>query len=195
LCVCTGIGDSDPKAGRVAFTDVTAKVCPALQTGNDKGRSLSALRVAAFQNSNGWYNSITAGDFDNDDMDYVAGNLGLNSWYRASLHESVTVRYSDFNKNRALDAFLFRYNEGKEYPTLSRTTLLEQIPSLKKKYSISTGSVAPYADMFTAAERKDAKELQAFEIPLRAKRSGRKIFASSASCDGAGFAPVWHAGL
>ncbi|HZF64967.1 MAG TPA: VCBS repeat-containing protein, partial [Chitinophagaceae bacterium] len=73
---------------------------------NEKGRQLVALPSAALQNSNGWYNSITAGDFDNDgDMDYVAGNLGLNSRFKASMTEPITVRYNDFNKDGALDAF------------------------------------------------------------------------------------------
>lgn len=62
---------------------------------NNRGRSLAPLDVPAFAKTAGWYNSITAGDFDNDgDVDYAVGNLGLNSWYKATEAEPVTVRYS-----------------------------------------------------------------------------------------------------
>ena len=36
-------------------------------------------------NKSGWWNSIVAGDFRNTGrMDYIVGNLGLNSLYQAS---------------------------------------------------------------------------------------------------------------
>lgn len=36
----------------------------------------------------GWWNSLVAGYFDNDgDIDYIAGNLGLNSNYKGLKRE------------------------------------------------------------------------------------------------------------
>ena len=52
---------------------------------NNKGILSDVSSGTGIQNQVGWWNSITGGDFDNDgDMDYVIGNLGLNSFYKAS---------------------------------------------------------------------------------------------------------------
>ncbi len=133
---------------------------------NSSGKNFERMKIPAFLNSEGWYNSIASGDFDNDgDMDYVAGNLGLNSRYRATALQPVTVRYNDFDNNGSLDAFIFGYNAGKEYPLQTRTVVTEQIPSLKKRmlFFHKYGEMG-YQDMFTDQERKNANTLQAFQM-------------------------------
>ena len=131
---------------------------------NNMGRNFIPVSVEAFHHTNGWYNSIAAGDFDNDgDMDYIAGNLGLNSKYKATKAEPVSVRYNDYNKDGAIDVFLFSYNNGKEYPYQTRTVFTEQITTLKKKifYYQDFGSMG-YTDIFSEEQRKDDKELKAY---------------------------------
>ena len=50
---------------------------------NDKGIFKNVLLNQALANQIGWWNTIAAGDFDNDgDIDYIVGNLGQNSFYR-----------------------------------------------------------------------------------------------------------------
>lgn len=45
----------------------------------------------------GWWNSLVSGDFDNDgDVDYIAGNLGLNSNYKVTPEAPMNI----FAKNR-----------------------------------------------------------------------------------------------
>jgi enediyne biosynthesis protein E4 len=96
---------------------------------NEKGKSFTPLTLA---NSAGWWNSISGGDFDNDgDIDYVAGNLGLNSIYKASVDEPVTVYAKDFDNNGSVDPILCRYIQGKEYPAHPREALTGQIPPLR----------------------------------------------------------------
>nr|MCU0354327.1 VCBS repeat-containing protein [Cytophagales bacterium] len=59
---------------------------------NEGGKTFTHSRIHAFTHSVGWWNSLAAGDFDNDgDTDYVAGNLGRNSLYQASEKEPVCV--------------------------------------------------------------------------------------------------------
>ncbi|MEO6220565.1 MAG: VCBS repeat-containing protein, partial [Ginsengibacter sp.] len=133
---------------------------------NIKGKSFTKVTINGFAKTQGWYNSLAAGDFDNDgDIDYVAGNLGLNSKYKASVEEPVIVRYNDFNKDKALDAFLFAYNNKVEYFTQPKNVITDQIASLKNKiyYYYQYGKIG-YKDIFSAEERKDAKELQAFQM-------------------------------
>jgi enediyne biosynthesis protein E4 len=107
---------------------------------NDKGKSFTSIKLP---DTSGWWNSINGGDFDNDgDIDYVAGNLGLNSVYRASVKEPVCVYAKDFDDNGSVDAILCRYIQGKEYPVHPRETLTGQIAKLRgvaERYSTYGG--------------------------------------------------------
>ena len=85
-------------------------------------------------NTEGWWKGLTAGDFDNDgDMDYLAGNFGLNSHYRATAQEPINVIFKDFDNNGALEAITSYYEDGINYPTASMDVLTNQLPSLKRK--------------------------------------------------------------
>lgn len=90
---------------------------------------------AGLANTSGWWNSIASGDFDNDgDMDYVAGNLGLNSKYKASEAEPVSVYVKDFDNNGSIDPIMFYYNQGKKYPVHSRNMLLSQVIYMRNRF-------------------------------------------------------------
>ena len=54
------------------------------------GRMLTEITdQCGLKDSEGWWNTIIAEDFDKDgDMDYVAGNLGLNSQIKASVERT-----------------------------------------------------------------------------------------------------------
>jgi hypothetical protein len=107
---------------------------------NEGGKSFSKLSIPE---SSGWWNSIAGGDFDNDgDTDYIAGNLGLNSIYKASVNEPVTICAKDFDSNGSVDPIICRYVQGKEYPAPPRDALTGQIASLKAvidRYSLYGG--------------------------------------------------------
>ena len=52
---------------------------------NDAGIFEDKTNDYGLANTNGWWNTIAAHDFDKDgDIDFVAGNLGLNSKLRAT---------------------------------------------------------------------------------------------------------------
>lgn len=87
------------------------------------------------EKTNGWWNTITAYDFDKDgDMDFVVGNLGLNSRLKASVQEPVSLFIGDIDNNGGLDHILTYYNQGKRHPFISRDQLVKQVPSLKTKF-------------------------------------------------------------
>ncbi|GAB3539275.1 VCBS repeat-containing protein [Spirosoma fluminis] len=100
---------------------------------NQKGRQLSQLTMPSLASTVGFWNSLTAGDFDNDgDMDYIAGNLGRNNRFQASPERPVSVYAADYDKNGTLDPILSFYNSNTEYPVHPRDVLTDQIPSFKK---------------------------------------------------------------
>ncbi|HZB12787.1 MAG TPA: VCBS repeat-containing protein, partial [Chryseolinea sp.] len=96
---------------------------------NEGGKSFTPLKLPE---TTGWWNSIAGGDFDNDeDIDYVVGNLGLNSIYKASVNEPVCIYAKDFDDNGSMDPILCRYVQGQEYPVHPRETLTGQIVKLR----------------------------------------------------------------
>ncbi|WP_144035971.1 VCBS repeat-containing protein [Spirosoma fluviale] len=101
---------------------------------NQQGRAFSPVNTPELAKAVGFWNSLSAGDFDNDgDMDYIAGNNGLNSRLRASVEQPISVYAADYDKNGTLDPILSFFNGGVEYPVHPRDVLTDQIPSFKKK--------------------------------------------------------------
>lgn len=87
------------------------------------------------QHSAGWWNSITGGDFDNDgDMDYVFGNLGLNTRFRASASAPLQLFATDIDNNTSTDLIMTFDENGKSYPVKQLKTLASRINGLAKKY-------------------------------------------------------------
>lgn len=118
-------------------------------------------------NQTGWWNSIAAGDFDNDgDIDYVAGNLGKNAFLRASEKWPVKVFAKDFDSNSNIDAVVTmymkdQYGRKKEYPMLGRDEIMSQMPVLKKKFlTYKEFAVADIYQVFSSDQLKDALVLQ-----------------------------------
>ena len=82
----------------------------------------------------GWWNCIKAADFDNDgDMDFIAGNQGLNSFIKPKKNYPLYVYNKDFDKNGTLDPLLGQYfeSEGKEklFPVHTRDDIRKQFPT------------------------------------------------------------------
>jgi enediyne biosynthesis protein E4 len=105
------------------------------------GTELSELtNNTGLTNMNGMWRSLIASDIDNDgDMDFVAGNLGLNNKYHVTPAEPMKLFAKDMDDNGSIDPFLFYYlkNESgtKElYPSNGRGLLAEQVPSIKKSF-------------------------------------------------------------
>ncbi len=100
----------------------------------------SKINIPSLEKTSGWWFSIEQGDFDNDgDIDFIAGNLGLNYKYKTSEESPFDVYYKDFDGNGNDDIVLGYYNYGKHYPLRGFSCSAQQIPSLKsniKAYDI-----------------------------------------------------------
>lgn len=102
---------------------------------NDGGKLSRVSTAAGTAKHNGWYNSIQSADLDNDgDLDFVLGNHGLNSRFRASAEAPIRLYVNDFDRNGSAEHIYTREIGGKTLPYTLKHELSMQIPSIKKKY-------------------------------------------------------------
>jgi hypothetical protein len=93
------------------------------------------MSAEGLEDSEGWWNSISGGDFDNDgDIDYVAGNLGLNTKYSASKEQPLRIYASDYDNNGRLDPVLCYYINGENHIAHTRDEIIKQISAMRARF-------------------------------------------------------------
>ncbi|MBO0933873.1 VCBS repeat-containing protein [Fibrella aquatilis] len=132
---------------------------------NTKGR-LNRRTVNGLSNETGWWCSLLGADMDGDgDQDYVAGNLGLNSKFRASATEPVRVFADDFDQNGRLDPILTHYLQHQHVPVPQRDVLMAQIPAIKKRFPTYHDYASHlFEDLFSDEERTHAYQRDARQL-------------------------------
>jgi hypothetical protein len=127
--------------------------------------------VTGIAGHTGWWNSLVAGDFDNDgDIDYIAGNLGLNSNYKASPQEPMLLYAKDLDDNGLLDAMVFCYMKAEDgsrrpFPMTSRDDMISQLISLRKRYpTYKSYGLATMDDLWSKKDREGAMQLRATDM-------------------------------
>lgn len=105
------------------------------------GSGFTKLSDTGLERFSGWYNSISGGDFDKDgDIDYIAGNLGLNNFYNTSQDQPLTVHAKDFDGNGSIEAILSCFTKSDDgtmqaYPVHFWDELNSQSPKFRKQFS------------------------------------------------------------
>ncbi len=111
------------------------------------GATLERLAVRGLERSSGWWNRIVAGDFTGDGhVDFVVGNLGLNTRLHATPAEPATLYVKDFDDNGFPEQIVSLYSEGASRPLVMRDELLQALPNLKPRFP----TYADYAGAATA---------------------------------------------
>ena len=125
---------------------------------NQGGRFVNATRTSGLDATAGWWNSLAAADFDQDgDTDYVAGNLGLNTKFKASEKEPVRIYAADFDENGSIDPVLARYIQGKLFADAPRDLLILQMAGMQRRFqSYADYAGAELEQTLTQAEREKA---------------------------------------
>ncbi len=130
------------------------------------GKYVDATYTYGLSDIKGWWNSVLVDDFNADGYpEIVAGNLGLNSFYKASAEFPMTLHYNDFDRNNTIDPIISVYENGISYPVHNRDRILQQMIVLKKKYTrYHQFASATVQDLFTPEMFKGTKTLDANQM-------------------------------
>src|SRR5256884_8827636 len=161
---------------------------------NAGGGKLVRRATPGLEQSEGWWNRIVAGDFTGHGrVDFIVGNLGLNTRLQASEREPVTMYVKDFDGSGAAKQIISVYNHGTSYPIATRDEMIAALPSLKPRYP----RYADYAgqtvsDIFSPAELAGAtfKQAHTFATTL-VRNNGDGSFTLSPLPLEAQLAPVY----
>lgn len=129
---------------------------------NDQGR----FRPRAIPQSEGWWNSLQGADLDQDgDIDFIAGNHGLNSVFKASPEKPVTLLTEDFDRNGALDPVIFHYIQEVNGPFVNRDVLCSQMPAFNQRFfTFEQYAKATIDNMFDAELLESATRSEAYQL-------------------------------
>ncbi len=134
---------------------------------NDHGVFKNVTATSGVANQLGWWNTIVAGDFEhNGRIDYIVGNTGLNTFYKASDQYPVFITAKDFDNNGSYDAFpsvFLKDQDGKmkEFPANMRDDVIKQMLITRVKYqNYKLFATATMDDYLPAAMRKGAQRLK-----------------------------------
>ena len=136
----------------------------------NEGNNFKKLSATGVDQYVGWWNSLTSGDYDKDgDIDYIAGNLGLNNNYNASNEYPLTITAKDFDGNGSVDPILSCYmresmdtDKKKLYPIHFWEEINSQSTKFRRKYSsYKQYGQATLESLLTADDLKGALIMQA----------------------------------
>jgi hypothetical protein len=116
------------------------------------------MNVRGLEKSNGWWNRIIAGDFTGHGrVDFIVGNLGLNTRLQATPAEPLTMYVKDFEHSGFVQQIISYYNKGKQYPFPLRDDLLRSLPSMKDRFpTYKDYAKQTFADVFPQKDLADA---------------------------------------
>ncbi len=135
---------------------------------NQSGSLVDVTGQAGLSEHVGWWNSLTPLDYDLDgDVDYVAGNFGVNMAFEVAPDRPVSVYGKDFDGNAGYDAVVTAYYDAGngqlvEAPIHTRGDYAKQMISVKDRFPLHKDyASASIAEIIPAEQREGALVLRA----------------------------------
>lgn len=124
----------------------------------NSGKALRLQKDNGLDQTNGWWWSVEATDFDLDgDIDLVAGNFGENSLLKATPSLPISLYRQDFDDNGSIETLVTYYQNDRETALASKDELVKQMPFLNKEYlSYKSYAKASLKDLFGTEKLTEA---------------------------------------
>jgi enediyne biosynthesis protein E4 len=161
---------------------------------NEKGKFVNQTAGSGIGSYTGMWNSLVSGDFDNDgDIDFIAGNMGLNNRFSGPMNEPVNVYAKDFNEDGRIDPILTYFVNHKEVTVAYRDELIEQIINMRRRFQrYADLGKASIADVISSKELKGAYKASCnYTASAFIKNNGKGKFEITALPLAAQTAPVY----
>jgi hypothetical protein len=132
----------------------------------ESGRFVERTAEAGLAGTQGSWNTVAVVDFRGSGRaDLVLGNLGLNSYLRASPQEPVRLFIHDFGNTGVVKPILTFYKNGVSYPLAGRDEFVRHIPELRGKYvSYADFGASRLEDIIARAELERATVREAVTL-------------------------------
>ncbi len=123
--------DGDKKAELI----IAGEWMPVSVFAYEGGKFTDKTESFGLSQTEGWWNKLLASDMDGDgDMDLLAGNLGENYKFQASVQKPFEVYAKDFDNNGTNDIFLAKHLNDIMVPIRGRECTSQQCPVIAKKF-------------------------------------------------------------
>lgn len=87
-----------------------------------------------FEKTGGFWNTVHVNDINGDGLpDILLGNMGLNTRLHAKPKEPLRLYVNDFDQNGSVEQILTIFEGDHAYPLVLKSTLLKQLPGLRKQ--------------------------------------------------------------
>ncbi|MBF2708859.1 VCBS repeat-containing protein [Flavobacterium soyangense] len=101
---------------------------------NNNGKFTNVTETVFPEKSNGLWQSIIPFDINGDgNLDYLVGNWGMNSKFKASQEFPMKMYYDDFDSNGTFETIVAIEKGGKYYTTMGLDELTEEFSGMLKK--------------------------------------------------------------
>ena len=133
---------------------------------NNSGKLVEETEKVGLGQKLGWFNSISGGDIDNDgDTDFIVGNTGFNSKYKATNENPELLFYGDFYGSGQKNIIEAKFEQNVCLPRRGLSCSSNAMPMIKEQFSTYHDfAISSVEDIYSEALLRSAEKFVANEL-------------------------------